>query len=236
MKPTILFLVRMFQEEQHAIDFLNGRLYLNRLSYFKDLKDSKNDGRPDEREAIAAWLHGASITFQDHPELDIKPEHLAAPVSISFDYYNHVHVFCMTAIHTGEFDCTDGLISYAEADAPKLRQQLEIDRRCQAFGDFAVVVRAGDFVLRAKRAIESQGYGYNSTLVTYFDPRSFNGQFAWRDIPFRKVDEFSYQNEYRIVVDTRTAGEEPLLIDIGEIKDIAARMPTAEVNASFQVG
>ena len=60
----------------------------------------------------------------------------------------------MTAMHTGEFECVNGLIDYSECDADKIKKQLEIDEDCLSFGQFAVVVKAGEFVLRAKNAIE----------------------------------------------------------------------------------
>jgi len=47
----------------------------------------------------------------------------------------------MTAMHTGEFECVNGLIDYSECDADKIKKQLEIDEDCLSFGQFAVVVR-----------------------------------------------------------------------------------------------
>jgi hypothetical protein len=240
MKKTILYLVRFFDKEEHADQFIRGRLRLNRLGYYKRLEKSPEDGRGDYAEAPAAWWQkpNFSIEFHDHPELNIRSENLAGPVLLSFESYSHLSILCMTAIHTGEFelDCESGTISVAEGDEDKLRQQLRIDPQCFKMGSFAVMVRGCDFVLRAKNAIKSLGYTYNSTLVDYFDPAVFHGTFSPKKMAFEKRNVFSYQNEYRICVDTHTKGDDVVWIEIGDISDIAAKMPSADVNRIYQVG
>jgi hypothetical protein len=237
MKCTILYLVKFFEREEYANQFLQGRLYLNRLRHYKRLEEACGDGRLDYAEAPAAWYQKDkfSMEFHDHPKLNIRPENLAGPALFSFESYDDLNILCMTAIHTGEFACEDGLISLAEEDEDQLHAQLQIDARCLKMGSFAVVMRAGDFVLRAKNAIEAFGYAYNSTLVDYFDPATFHGRFLLAEMPFRKRDTFSYQNEYRICVDTYTKGDNAVVIDIGDISDLAAKMPAVTVNAAFRM-
>jgi hypothetical protein len=225
----------MFEKAEYADNFINGLLYLNRLSYFQRLEQAKDDGRPDENEALAAWLQKASIQFKDHPELNITSENLATPISISFNHHSNLHVFCMTAMHTGSFECVNGLVDYTEAGADKLKKQLELHKDCLGFGQFAVVVNAREFFIRAKAAIESKGYVFNAGLVDYFDPETFDGRFAWDKIPFTKAQKFSYQKEYRITIDTKTNGNDPMTIEIGDICDCAAKLRTDEVNSSFKL-
>jgi hypothetical protein len=181
MKETILHLVRFFDKEEYADQFIQGRLRLSRLRYYKRLEATCGDGRGDYAEAPAAWWQKTNlfIEFRDHPELNIRPENLARPVLFSFEGFDNLSILCMTAIHTGEFDLDSqsGLISIAEGEEEKLHKQLSIDPRCFKFGSFAVVVRAAEFVLRAKRTIETFGYAYNSTLVDYFDPNIEHGAF-----------------------------------------------------------
>jgi hypothetical protein len=148
MKYTILYLVKFFEKEEYAHQFVEGQLYLNRLRYFQKLEESCSAGRRDDVEAVAAWWRKDKVfvEFEDHPSLNVGPENLVGPVSFSFESYDDLNIFCMTAIHTGEFDCENGLIFLAEGDEDKLRAQLELDARCSKMGPFAVVVRAGDFV------------------------------------------------------------------------------------------
>jgi hypothetical protein len=99
-------------------------------------------------------------------------------------------------------------------------------------GSFVVVVRAGDFILRAKSVIEALGYTYNSTWVEYFDPAIFHGQFPLKEMAFKKRSKFSFRSEYRICVDTRTNGDDVVWIEIGNISDLCAKMPAADVNVA----
>ena len=171
MKETILHLVRFFDKEEYADQFMQGRLRLSRLRYYKRLEATCGDGRGDYAEAPAAWWQKTNlfIEFHDHPELNIRPENLAGPVLFSFESFDNLSILCMTAIHTGEFDLDhqNGLISVVEGDEEKLKKQLSIDHRCFKLGSFAVMVRAAEFVLRAKRTIQGLRYNYSSTLVDY---------------------------------------------------------------------
>jgi hypothetical protein len=103
---TIWYLVKFCKEEKWADDFINGSLYLNRLSYFKKIEKSEDDDRFDKYEAVALWLQPrkTSIKFTSHPELDIHPKDLGGPVSGSFDHHNHLHLLCLYAIHTGSLN------------------------------------------------------------------------------------------------------------------------------------
>jgi hypothetical protein len=234
VKDQIPFLVKFFKKDEHADQFLDGMLRLNRLSYFKQL-EATGDGRSDHHEAVAAWLPRATIEFKEHPELNIRPEDLAAPVTLSFDHHDRLHVFCMTAMDAGDFECTDDGIVCTPDTVDALKKQLEVDARCLDFGPIAVMVRAREFVLRVRDAAKRLGYFFDSRSVQYFDPATFNGRFSLPMIPFSKVNAYSYQKEFRIVIDTGKPGGDPLTIDVGSLKDLAGKMPSAEVNKSFSI-
>jgi hypothetical protein len=229
---TIWYLVKFCAEEEWADDFRKGSLYLNRLSYFKKEEEEGDDDRFDKHEAVAAWLQpsGLSIKFHDHPELAICAEDLAAPVSVSFTHHNNLHVLCLYAIHTGRFECIDGFIDYAKDEADELRDHLKVHDKCLEFGAYAVIVKAQEFIERAKTAIESSGCWGRMKLVDYYDPATFNGSFSEEDIPFNKQQKHSYQNEYRIAVDSRTVGDNEFRLEIGDISDISAKISAADLN------
>jgi hypothetical protein len=233
---TIWYLVKFCEKEEWADDFLKGSLYLNRLSYFKQ-KEAEDDDRFDKHEAVASWLQpsGITIKFLNHPELDIHPEDLGAPVSISFDHHNHLHVLCLYAIHTGRFDCVDGLIDYAEEDANELKEQLMVHENCFKFGGHAVIVRAADFISRVKKAVENLGHSGIMKLVDYYDPNLFNGNFLQHEIPFKKQQKHSYQNEFRIVVNNGRVGDDPLRIEVGDLSDISAKIEATSLNGLLKI-
>jgi hypothetical protein len=238
MKDAILFLVKFFpaKRNEYAEQFIRGKLFMNRLSYFQNVELAQE--RADRYEATAIWWqpNNLSIQFKDHPELNIGPQDLGAPVSITFDHHGDLHIFCMSAMHTGEFEYVDGKFECrTDDDAHRLREQLAFSERCLKLGDVAVVVNAGEFMLRVKRAIDKKRFKFASTLVEYYDPTTYHGKFRYEEIPFRKRIEFTHEREYRIVIDSKTKGEDALELEIGDISDISAKMAAKNLNNEFRI-
>ena len=53
---------------------------------------------------------------------------------------------------------------------------------------------------------------------------------------FWKCDEFKYQQEYRIAINTFVPGEDAIRLDIGDISDITMRLKTVDINKEFSGG
>ena len=111
--PTILFFVRFFQREDWVDDFVRGKLFLNRLSYFKRIEPLYDeDGRPDTNEAVAMWWQPRgfhmTITNPISGSIEITEKDLAAPTSISFERHDHFHVLCLHTVYTSGFPFIDG--------------------------------------------------------------------------------------------------------------------------------
>jgi hypothetical protein len=134
-----------------------------------------------------------------------------------------------------QFECIDGLIDYSEEEADELKKQLEVDGKCLDFGNYAVVVKASDLIDRVKKAIGNLGHSGMMKLVDYYDPDSFHGNFMEHEIPFKKQQKHSYQNEFRIVVNNGTTGDDPLRIDVGDLSDISAKINAASLNSLLDI-
>jgi hypothetical protein len=231
---TIWCLVKFCSEEQHADQFIAGKLYLNRLSYFKQEEIECEDGRTDENEAIAMWWQPKDILIKLRvPELGLEVEitekDLAAPVSTESERHNHFHVFCMHAIYTTGYKFIDGKIKGSEDDLLVLNKQIEIDERCLKFGKFAVITPAMQFLERLRQELPRRGYWYNWNIVDYYDDKVFHGGFEEREIPFNKQMRFQYQREFRICVDTKTMGADALTIDVGDISHICKKVDSSHL-------
>ena len=62
-KRMIFFLMKIFEKEEYANDFLKGKMFANPLSYFKEMEDE--DGRGDEYEGIIMpHLDGLIMTLR----------------------------------------------------------------------------------------------------------------------------------------------------------------------------
>ena len=55
MARTIYFLVKVFSDKKYAEDFVNGKLFANRLSYFRKLEEEQQANRGDRHEGVVGW-------------------------------------------------------------------------------------------------------------------------------------------------------------------------------------
>ncbi len=205
---------------------------MNRLSYFKGLEDRHGSNRADPHEGASGWFQPGRIQANING-MDISND-LGGPVEIQMNWLNDLNIFCMYAAHTGDLD----LRTISSKNINILRKQLKIPMKsCQRLGEHAVIVKArATFLDRIKKAAKSQGFAVASGLVKYYDPRIYHGQFAGLEAAFWKRDEFNLQQEYRIAVNTYTAGEDAICLDIGNINDISMRLSTVDINKKFLGG
>jgi hypothetical protein len=220
-------------------------LYLNRLSYFREIENSSADGiddRVDKTEAVAMWWQPHDFIIElkipGVGGVTITKDDLAAPVYMSYSDHDDLHIFCMYAVHTTGFATIGGKLELAESQAAELQRQVAIDDRCVEFGPFAVIIHAVPFLSQVKQALQRRGQWFRGKLVDYYDDETFHGELSPKDpkdIPFKKQKRFTWQREFRICVQTNTTGSAPLLIDIGNIAHICAKVPSSRVSEVFKL-
>ena len=79
--------------------------------------------------------------------------------------------------------------------------------------------------MRVKAAADREGYGINGRLVKYYDPYVGTPPAGSQmESIFTKRNQYAYQKEFRIAIDTRTSGMDPITLSIGPIDDIALHL------------
>ena len=233
----IVFLVKVFQCAKHADDFVQGRLYANRLAYFKRVEDGGVRGDEAEgaimlqREGLIIELTATNQGTGEVSKIRTSGDELAGPLIMRPEWFDHINVFCMYAGHTDDFK------AISEQNAVAFKRQLEIPEECEKLGHHAVViVNTREFFGRVKAGAERRWYGVCGGLVKYYDSE-VGTPVTRKDIDtiFAKRKEFEYQKEFRLAIDTGTIGCNPITLCIGRIDDIAVRMNTAEINRGLSV-
>ena len=228
---TILFLVKFLSSDGHVESLLGGRLYAQRLSWFKQREDGTVPGRLDPHEGTSSWMQPGSVRLTING-WDLTSD-LACPVQAQPSWLDHLNVFCVHAVHIDDTD----LERAVSGEMEELRRRLLIPESCFELGKNAVIIRdVPEFMSRFGAAIASHRYRAWSHLVRYYDPSSFHGHFDGIDPVFRKRSEYSSQREYRFTIDTGTTGDEPLYLDIGDIRDITLRLKSDELNGPQFLG
>jgi hypothetical protein len=238
-EQRIFCLIKFFEREEWADEFIRGRIYLNRLSYFKKIEaHQENNGRPDANEAVAMWWqpHGCVIDI-DIPRVGrakLTEKDFAAPIFTSYTHHNYFHILCLHALSISGFPVVDARFQFSEGHIDELQRQVRIDRRCFRFGPFAVVMAARPFIERFEGVLRQQGRKVTEGLVEYYDDATFNGEIPHEHILFRKQNRFKYQREFRIAVEPILLGNDPLIVNIGDISHLCCKAPSDTLNESMQ--
>lgn len=227
MSRTIMFFVKIFDNEKYAKDFMEGKIYANRLSYFKAIEEKEAANRGDRHEGVLGWYQQNQVQVFINNHLI---EGLVSPVSVQMDHHNHLNVFCIYAAHSGEFN------EISAENLADFKKQLEISPECLKLGSYAVLItQPKEFIERVEKAAAEKIARFQRGLVEYYDPESFHGSFTEADAVFKKRKDYEHQKEYRFSFDTGVAGESPLELEIGSIKDISFLCNPLEVNNGLKV-
>ena len=199
------YLAKIVQETCYGEAMIAGRLFLNRLSYFKK---AEQGARHDADEGRLVWHRNIikEIKINDIPFNTVKR------LATDLPGVDDTHVLCLFAGHTERFPS---------------------ERLIEELGAYAVLIRdPGKFFLRVGEACDRYGYKGRGCYVRYYN-NDCESVEPGKDTVFYKPDGFRYQHEYRIAVETGTQGFDPLILDIGEIGDIAEVVGADDIERSF---
>ena len=222
-KNGMHFLSKIFKKKEYMDDFLDGNLYMNCLGFFKNVEDSKNT-QFDSKEAIKSYLQPDDlqivIKFKDQI-IHLDNNDLAGPLIIQNNGYNNLKIICFYS----------PFISYS--DLSQSKEELKITEKMKEdFGEYAIVItNFTEFSNRLEIAIKNHKdiKACRHTKVDYFSD-DFHGSFNDDEIPFKKHGAFSFQKEYRIVVRTEQHDENPLILNVGDIRDICLPFTIEQFN------
>ena len=227
---TIFFFIKFFDKEEYVQDFLHGKLFANRLPVFRKSEGEDTTGRIDHDEATTSWLQGEELTLIING-VDLSEGLIT--LQVQMDFLSGLHLFCMHAVHSGDVD----LKRVSNDNIEVLQDALRVDDDCMLLGPYAVVITdIAAFMSRIESACTGNGYRVASKLVKYYDPDTFHGNFQELEAVFWKQTTFSFQREFRIAIDTYTTGEDPLILEIGAISDIAYPIAASEINGENLLG
>ena len=157
----------------------------------------------DRHEGTTDWLQPGNIRLTIN-DMDMSDD-LAGPLQIQAGWLNHLNVFCLHAAYIRDSD----LASLSNDNIEILRQKLTIPDGCLLLGKYAVVVKNGpEFINRMESCSAGEGL-QNSTeglgqLCMY--PATSHRSFRHVESVFQKQEQYSFQREYRFVIDRGLLG------------------------------
>jgi len=202
-----------FGKKCYIEEFRKGVLYMNDLEYFKTLEE-KCELRSDKDEDLTASYQakGGQVFRQNSGGRYAYIGTITDQLQYREHYSINQNIFCMYALQV----------------QPKKQ---DIDKRNFKFGDtFVSILDPVEFLNRVKLAADKEGIKVFHKLVEYVDREKHNGSLG----PFRKFSEFSYQNEFRILVCQESPG--PYKLSIGDISDITKQGELSCEKHEFNIG
>jgi len=183
--------------------YTKGIVYMSRISAFAKMEGNV---RGDRNEGLFAYFSGSNSTLKVTVKTDTMSMELPI-VSSSIQGAIRDHAaYCMYAV-----PLTEDLRVVESALRP-----LAHDSRIREFGDLLVLITdTEEFARRLVKAAKVAGYGLAGRLVDYVS-QDYCGDMG----PFRKLDNYKYQSEWRAV--TRAPiPDKPLILELGSLTDIA---------------
>ena len=170
-KLMILFLVKFLNKEAHVRDLLDGRIYANRLSWFKRTEAEDASGRLDRHEGVVAWHQPDRISNLVINGWNLTPD-LAGPVEMHGDWLNHLNIYCTYAGCLPKVE----LEQLPDDIPPEVRSQLAIPEACFSLGQYAVVINnVTEFIRRVGEAVTVNQYRMRGQRVKYYNPDTYHG-------------------------------------------------------------
>ncbi|ULQ53345.1 hypothetical protein [Flavihumibacter fluvii] len=203
MNPKVQVLLK-FGELPHISELLQfGNVFINPLSYFKK---SINHGRFDKTEGRF------SLTHLDSPKLELRLNENSEwrPINV------------LTA-QLNEFGNDERIKSYSlfyiTEEETKNNIPFELSLEMKKMGDyFLLITNPNEFMKRIEAHLNALGLNFNYSTVNYYDPTVNHQNLGF----FDKPQQFDYQKEFRIIVESKVPG--PLEFSIGSLRDIAELM------------
>lgn len=191
-----------------ANDFLDGNLYLNTSVSFGQL-DESDIVRFDADDGVVEALQAEGIDIEDEHGNWIPIGGIQNPVLYRSRLSENLNILCLYTITSPQGE--------------------SFDSRNLCFGDEAIVIlNLNTFINRVKLAAKSRMKRVGHGPVEYVDRTTHHGAMG----PFRKFNDFKYQNEFRFVFSDGNG--QACRLAIGSIRDITTKIRSADIPSFWQ--
>lgn len=219
------FMLVKFTKNQHAQDFLDGKLYMNNFNHFiKQEKESKHKGQGDSYEAAHVMKVEKVKIIEEGTGL-LLGEAESGHLIERYDYFKKTPLFCLTLIKSKDLEVVEKTdseltvkIGLSEEDKKKFKEDFQSDTAI-------FTLNHSEFTKRLRESAEKLETSIRFNNVEYVDysvlDRTRKEKFdkGSLDFLFNKHHELEYQREFRIVLPEIRA-EKNYSFNIGNVEDI----------------
>lgn len=188
---------------KYAEDIRSGKLYMNKLSYFRKLEHT---GVGDEREGFLCESASGYIMLNG----EIVGE--CSNITTFLDF----PIFCATAVSFTKTDYNRGKFVVSK----QLLKEFMYDENEQYV---LLIINGEEFQKKVRDALAKARLNGFWGYVEYTNSKKLPASDELYQIAFRKRTTYSYQQEWRLVIDAHA--DDHFEFDIGDISDISWIIP-----------
>jgi len=184
-------------------EFLDGNIYMRTDKYFAKLESSDLVRADKDEDVDEAW-QVKEVSIQDADGKWVPIGGIINPILHRYGSRENFNLYCMHAI--------------------KNTEDYQFDERNHGFGNTAIIVgNAEEFIRRFKAAAGLVERELFHGPVTYVKRNEYHGPMG----PFKKFDNYSYQNEFRFALPGGNG--EPITLSLGNLRDICIVIPITQI-------
>lgn len=202
-------LYRVFTCNQYLDDFVDGKLFMHSLKWYREHEDENVRGDADEgyNEIIVEPNIGSGMVWFHNYQTGVTERIPTPKIKIELNgKATHTFALCFTKTACEIYD--DGM-ARINATAEDIKK----------FGNCGVfILNFPEFINRINRAIMDDSIKFSCASVQYVDFKEYFDDLT----PFIKSKDYQWQNEYRITFLNENTNEDYFMLNIGIIKDIVA--------------
>ena len=231
MPQALLFLTRVFEEKEHAEQFLRGQVRAGTLLSYQEIED---DHRIDPMEGIldSGQIERMEVTLRTPNGYTYTLSHESGErMKQPLPWADRFNILCTTASYVDPKWIVPG-----ERYDEVLDRYVRIPEAATKLGDFVVWIHEPDeFVERVRAAADKSDIPMHYGFVEY--GRRPMPSLGLRDVGliFRKREQYKYDREFRFSFESPQKVEGPLCLDVGDLNDIAKLFKTQEFNDHLTV-
>ncbi len=210
MEDRIFYLIK-FSKEKYIKDLYdNGTIFLNTFDYFQSQENNNFRGDPDEATVQIKNFPNPENYIIELTDTKTGETIRKTPGELYLSYKNLSpgNLYCMTCIKHSDLK----------------KKPFQINPRMEEFGEYALLIKnPKEFKDRLEKEIHRLNFEYDARDVRYYDKWKHNGSLTL----FHKSLDYSYQNEYRILIPNKS--NEPIKLEIGSLSDISQILKTEKL-------
>lgn len=207
LNKSLFILVKFGQKEYMRELMKKGIMHLKPIKEFRKIEHSEIG---DSQEGLSHYFAAKDL------QMTYGGKSIPGVTRIKINMNANPHLFCLYGFFNKHVMGEDGAL---------------IDKRNYSFGESAVVIKdVAEFIRRVREFAAFSGYGCQAQPIDYSNSDAFIGEYG----PFKKLEKFNYQNEYRFAF----MGVEhtvPFNIEIGSIEDISEIIDSEKLESQISI-